>query len=456
MSSSSGPRRSAVLGAQHLPFLLILLTYLAICALYALRTPDWQAPDEPAHYNYVRQVAANGCCPLMEPGDWDQQYLEAIKAAKFASATLAGRLGSVQYEDWQPPLYYLILAPVYSLTGGSLQAMRLLSLLIGGIAVLVGWLALRAVFPAQPWITLTATAFMAFLPQRIAIMASVSNDSLAELVIALILLICVRFLQAERPGWRILVALGILLGIGFWTKLSIYPFAAVIALAIALRALHGGLPAARFRGMVGQLAFMAAISAAIAAPWWLRNVAAYGWPDFLAQNVHDRVVVGQPRTDEWIAREGVGGWLRGGVQTTFQSFWGQFGWMGVPMTGTIYGGLLPFTGFVAGGGVLAFFRWRRSLSRLQRDSLTVLAGTALIVLLTYLYYNLKFVQFQGRYLYPALLPIALCVSAGLSGWVALFPRGPALLKWAPLGVVSLLAPLAIYALFRMILPALAL
>jgi hypothetical protein len=223
-----------------------------------------------------------------------------------------------------------------------------------------------------------------------------------------------------------------------------------------LRALHGDLSGAAFQRLIGQSAVIAAISAAIGAPGWLRNVAAYGWPDFLAQNVHDRVVVGQPRTDEWIAREGVGGWLRGGAQTTFQSFWGQFGWMGVPMTGTIYGGLLAFTGFVVVGAVLAFFRWRRSLSRSQRDSLLLLAGAALIVLLTYFYYNLKFVQFQGRYLYPALLPIALFISAGLAGWVALFPRRPVLLRWAPLGVVSLLALLAIYALLRMILPTLAL
>jgi len=39
---------------------LILLGYLVAGALYAIYTPPWQAPDEPAHFNYLRQVAAYG------------------------------------------------------------------------------------------------------------------------------------------------------------------------------------------------------------------------------------------------------------------------------------------------------------------------------------------------------------------------------------------------------------
>ncbi|MCB0131202.1 MAG: hypothetical protein KDD78_10145, partial [Caldilineaceae bacterium] len=31
---------------------LILAAYVLLGALYAINTPAWQAPDEPAHYNY--------------------------------------------------------------------------------------------------------------------------------------------------------------------------------------------------------------------------------------------------------------------------------------------------------------------------------------------------------------------------------------------------------------------
>src|SRR5690606_29574647 len=113
-------------------FALIVLGYLIVGGLFAIRTPAWQAPDEPAHYNYVAQVASGGCCPLIEQGDWDSDYLETLKSARFAP-DLLDEIDSVQYEDHQPPLYYLLLSPVYNLTGGSLTALRLISVLIGKI-----------------------------------------------------------------------------------------------------------------------------------------------------------------------------------------------------------------------------------------------------------------------------------------------------------------------------------
>ena len=50
---------------------LILIAYFIVGGLFAVYTPAWQAPDEPAHYNYILQVAHEGCCPKIELGDWD-------------------------------------------------------------------------------------------------------------------------------------------------------------------------------------------------------------------------------------------------------------------------------------------------------------------------------------------------------------------------------------------------
>src|SRR5436309_10386779 len=90
---------------------VITLAYLGIAALYAIKTPAWQVPDEPAHYNYVAQVATNGCCPILQSGDWNNKYLNDIKDAKFSPEVVKGDLGTIQYEDHQPPLYYFLLAP---------------------------------------------------------------------------------------------------------------------------------------------------------------------------------------------------------------------------------------------------------------------------------------------------------------------------------------------------------
>ena len=44
---------------------LILLVYLAIGVLYAVNTPAWQAPDEPAHYNYIKHLAEHRSLPCL-------------------------------------------------------------------------------------------------------------------------------------------------------------------------------------------------------------------------------------------------------------------------------------------------------------------------------------------------------------------------------------------------------
>ena len=42
---------------------LILAFHLALGAGYAIGTPAWEAPDEPAHYNYIRHLAETGDLP---------------------------------------------------------------------------------------------------------------------------------------------------------------------------------------------------------------------------------------------------------------------------------------------------------------------------------------------------------------------------------------------------------
>ena len=44
-------------------FIIILVVYLIAGGLYAFLTPAWQAPDEPAHYNYVRHLTTKSGFP---------------------------------------------------------------------------------------------------------------------------------------------------------------------------------------------------------------------------------------------------------------------------------------------------------------------------------------------------------------------------------------------------------
>ncbi len=206
-----------------------------------------------------------------------------------------------------------------------------------------------------------------------------------------------------------------------------------------------------------SLRHLATICAVVAIPalilagtWWLHDINVYGFPDFLGLRRHDAVVVGQERTADHIAKLGLSGTLSEAVQTTFHSFWGQFGWMGVVMPTNIFAALTVFTVLIIIGGVIALIRFRGRVSAVQRDVLILLAVTGLLALAEIIYYNLTFVQFQGRYLFPGLIPIAFFVAAGLFGWVALIPVRAA--RWGIVLVTFAFALFDLYALVRFIIP----
>ncbi len=438
---------------EIIPVGLLLLVYLALATLFAIRTPAWQAPDEPAHYNYVRQLV-DGNLPIIAPGDWDQTYLGQVVGAEFDPAY---PVTGLTYEDWQPPLYYLLQAPLYRLSGGALTAMRLLSVALGAGVVLLAYVVGRAVAGGHVPAALAVAAFVAFLPQHLAILASVNNDSLAELLIAAILALLVTPWPAtgdkrgDRPR---LLALGLLLGAAFLTKGTAYLMAPVVGAFLLARHWGAWRPLAR----AALLAFVPALVLGLL--WWGRNLAVYGGLDILGKATHDTVVVGQPRTSEWIAQYGLGGTVGRFLRTTFVSFWGQFGWMAAPLPGWLVAALAAGTGAAVVGLVLAGLGHRRATaggrwSVARRRHVLVLGLTFLLTVALHVYYNLTFVQHQGRYLYPALIPIAVGFVAGWGYWLRPVARRWAWAAWLlPLGVAVVLGGIALFALWR-ILPGLA-
>ena len=98
--------------------------YLLLGSAYVLRTPLWQAPDEPAHFNYVEHIAEGAGLPVLQTGDYDQARLEDLTADRFRD----GAVETLRYEAHQPPLYYLLMTPVSAATRGQLTALRFASL----------------------------------------------------------------------------------------------------------------------------------------------------------------------------------------------------------------------------------------------------------------------------------------------------------------------------------------
>jgi 4-amino-4-deoxy-L-arabinose transferase-like glycosyltransferase len=434
---------------------LLLILFVVLATAYAVRTAPWQAPDEPAHYNYIAQVAQNGCCPLIEPGDWDSALLEQLKAARFAP-DLLGPLPSIQYEDHQPPLYYLVLSPVYALTGGSLLALRVASALIAALALLASYLAARTLLGGDRWpVAWGAAALIALIPQHLAIIASVNNDSLAELLIALTLWQSLRLVRGDRvPPW----ALGVLVGFGFLVKASTFLMAGVAAAALICRWwMLRRTQSVTWRALSGSFAAFLVPALALGALWWLRNIGVYGFPDIFGLRQHDAVVVGQTRTAEVLAQVGFGPYLASVLQTTFNSFWGQFGWMGFPLPAWSYALIGLLLGTAAAGWVVRLIRREPADPRhsWKRFGWLLVGLTAGLAVAQYLYYNLEFYQLQGRYLFPLLIPLGLFVAVGLDGWSRLWiGRWPRVRWLAQMPIVVVLAPLNAWILWR-VLPLLA-
>jgi 4-amino-4-deoxy-L-arabinose transferase-like glycosyltransferase len=417
---------------RHFPLLAVLLTYLALGAAYALRVPAWQAPDEPGHYNHVAALA-RGQWPVIEPSDWDPTVIPVPPDA------LRVEVDKIRYQDHQPPLFYALSVPVFALSGGSLPVLRLWSLLIGMIGVVACYASVLTLFPGRVGLSAVAAVLYALLPQHLHVLGSFNNDALSEALLGLTVWQSLRLFAPQTSSWRFAPALlALTVGLAMWTKAQAY-----LALPVSVMALWLCAPNAR-AGLTRALG-CAVPAMLIAAPLWARNIAVYGGLDFLALQAHNRAVTGQLSTAFLITTLGWPSYLYEAGRVTFQSYWGQFGWMSVLPGARVYQALLAFT--VLSGAL--FLRWwvrqRVELHVSQRMALLLLAALALMSALAYGWYNTQFVQFQGRYLYTALIPVA---TAFALGWDAAVRSQ----RWLWPAMLMAMAGLNVYMLLRVIGP----
>ncbi len=388
---------------------IILIVYLALGGLYATLTPAWQAPDEPAHYNYVRYLAENQSLPELTMGCYNQSLLSNLTGNKFRGMSV----DAVCYENYQPPLYYLLAAPIFAATGGNLLALRLFSVLLGGLSLIAIFRAANTFLPLH--LSAATTAFVAFVPMHLTMLASVNNDSLAELLLALFVFLLLKWvLQHHSDGAKktnyvsaILWMLGVVLGLILLTKVTVY--SAIVIGAVGLWLAAPG----QWRTLVKNALRLYLPALALALPMLVRNALVYGGLDVLGLARHDSVVVGQLRTADRLADTGWLRYLSDLVRTTFHSFWGQFGWMAVPMDSRVYLALTVFSALALVGFALWWWRARPIPTHIFR-AMILLVTQLLLVTVVFSGLNLSFVQFQGRYFFSALLPLGVFFSLGMN------------------------------------------
>jgi hypothetical protein len=428
------PRQSFLV--QHRAIAVILGLFLVLGILYSLITPLFEASDELWHYPFVKRLADGGGLPVQYP---DQ-------------------IGAWRQEGSQPPLYYALGALVTSwidtsdmdevrwinphadigiptldrnvnmavhrspLGGpepwpwrGTVLAMylvRWMSVLMGAVTVLMGYLLAREIYPRDARPAIGAAVFTALNPMVLFITASVNNDALVIMLSAISLWLMVRYLAMEPRAWH-WVLLGLVLGLASLSKasaLGLLPLAALTGVIVSWRA-HRGEPRRRFWGALLHTGLLIGLPVLLVAGWWYyRNWLLYRDPLGLKAFV---AIVGAryPRPTLW---QLLGEW-KGFVM----SYWGFFGGVNVPAPSWVYWAL----SIVGLAGLLGapLYVWRRNsekpLSATQWLQTALMALWPLVVLVSLVRWTLMTIASQGRLMFSALTALSLLMAMGLAGWL---------------------------------------
>lgn len=421
--------------AARRPLIVILAIFLLLGFTYSIINPLFESPDEDLHFQYVRWLRQGHGLPPAQAmpalpmrqlaaqpplyyllADWltlpiDLSDAEqVIRLNPYAAPNQTDAVANVNHVIHGPDLAWPGRGTVLAM-----RVLRLLSLLLGAVTVAATYGLAWQVFPNQPSIAQLAALFVACNPQFIFISASVNNDNLIIAATALILLLLARTLN-RLPTTRRLVGLGLALGLATLTKqnaLLLLPLTFIILTAFAMHE-RSWAYFWRWHGITFGLAFI------VAGWWYVRNL-------LLSGNVFGlrslfELLPPRPDWPSWneFLWHGSRAW---------RSFWALFGWLNVSPPAWVYVvyNVLAISGAIGCLGALIVW-WRFNRLRLvERSASEHLAraarGSALKLWLLITWCLIVFVSVwgwatlyppQGRYLFPAIVALAVLWAAGIN------------------------------------------
>jgi len=233
------------------------------CAAFAAVEPVNGSADEPAHVDYAYQLW-HGDFPVFEDG------LVVVPEGQPSPP--------VQFVAQHPPLFYLLLAPVVGplVDAGhpqaAVSAARGVSLSIAVLGLLALAWAAAQLSDRRPWTwAVTSAAVAAPIVPFMRVGGSVYNDNLAVLFAVVALGLTVRIL---RKGWspRLLFAVGLACGLGALSRATFVITLVAVTAGLCLagwRHAQGG--SGRRLGVTAGLAVLPIGSALAVAGWFYRR-----------------------------------------------------------------------------------------------------------------------------------------------------------------------------------------
>jgi 4-amino-4-deoxy-L-arabinose transferase-like glycosyltransferase len=344
-------------------------------AMLALAIAPFQAPDEAAHLRYVEHVGRTARLPV-QPREATSDHWE---------------------QSYQPPLAYIVFAlvdrglePLGLSHDDRLRALRLVNAVAGTALVVVAYgIAARVMAPGT---ALLVAVIVAFLPGIAASASALNNDTLANLLAAILWLPLLRE-NTPRTAW----VTGIVLGVACLTKLSVLalgPLLFLVPLCRDPRDLPGALRHALRAGSAALL---------VLSPWMLRNYLVYGDPLAIGVGSISFASITE------LPAEAVAALARPRPDRAFAQFWGHFGiynnihWNVIQL-------ILPTVSAIA---LLAWLLPRGEEVRFTRGAATAFCIAVVLAIVGLSTFSLRYhAAWQGRYLYTAIVPIAALLAGG--------------------------------------------
>jgi 4-amino-4-deoxy-L-arabinose transferase-like glycosyltransferase len=432
---------------------VLTVVYLAKQIIYLFLFPAFSGHDEVAHYEYLRVVATEGRVPVVP----DLEEWRAVFSTR--APTGEDRLGADLYrycryvtQDWfcgldrfrdnppyavtyldeyypsgwvytanHPPLYYILMTPVYWVSEGAspatqLYLLRFAAIPFGLATVLLAFLTARTLFPADGFVPVVSTAFVAFQTQISYEAAMLNNDILGIALYSLALFLLVLGIRDRFPT-KICFLLGITLGLSLLSKSTSLTVVGITGLtmlvAIGLR---------DWRGLFAKGLVVGVPMLLLIAPWYV----------FLYRTYGNLTVLPQIEALQWWNHP-AGGFFdmlfnRGFAEMRFKETWGYWGWRLIPLSKTMLWAIgIPL--IVALGG-LAQYAWtvarRRGdetdpvarPARWQVLALGLLFVSCVVAYLAIVQFGVSFALTQARYFFPIVNAAAILLALG---WRSLIP-----------------------------------
>jgi 4-amino-4-deoxy-L-arabinose transferase-like glycosyltransferase len=232
---------------------------------WSIVTPPFNAPDEPVHFAYVKQLAETGRLPVGSNSKFSLEEEVALADLRLEvvaedpqNRTISSRAQQQRLQGdldryrgppeagrefagvaaSQPPLYYAIEAIPYELGASGtlldrLELMRLLSAVMCGLTALFAFMFVREALPAAPWSWTVGGLGVALEPLLGFVSGTVNPDALLFAVSGAAFYCLARGFRRGLTR-RLAIVLGAVTAVGFATKLNFLGLAPGVLLGLIL------------------------------------------------------------------------------------------------------------------------------------------------------------------------------------------------------------------------------